>query len=378
MTYTDAQALKFSLLAEGAVLSDRAAAALNDIVDGGALSPADYASTTGLIVRLDREVWVNMPIERYNPNFVSTSTMVFDHGDDGFFVHGPSASASAEFWPPPLYHGTTGSNGLPINNYVFTHGDRARLSPTIGCAMECTFCNIPYDDAYAGTKPIDAMLEAVSRAMTDPRQPARHLLISGGTPGPPHVAALRDIYERVIAGLPGVDVDIMMVPVDGLFDLPRLDALGLNEISINLELWSEDLARTVMRHKHRQGRQHYLDFLADAADVLGGHRVRSMLMVGIEPLESTLEGVEAIAARGCVPVLSPFRPDPATPMAGERPPDAQLLREAHERAADIADRHGVSLGPSCVPCSHNTLDFGAASRSDHTHSHDPVLVSGRS
>ena len=359
---TEPQRLKLELLARGAIVSPAARNALHELTREDRVSPADYASTSGIIARLDGVEWVNIPIEEHNPNFVASSPYVFDHRD-GFFVHGAGMEAEAEFWPLPDYHGRLGSNGRPLNNYVFTHGDRVRLSPTIGCAMECTFCNIPYDDAYAGVKPIEAMLEAVRIAVSDPGQPARHMLISGGTPGPPHVAALREVYYEVLQEFAPLGVDIMMVPVDGLFDLQKLDELGVRELSINLELWDEKLASTVMRHKYRQGRQHYLDFLETAAETLGGSRVRSMLMVGIEPLESTLEAVEAIAARGCIPVLSPFRPDPVTPMAAAAPPSAEDLRVAYERAIEIATRHDVSLGPTCDPCTHNTLAFATGSAS---------------
>jgi hypothetical protein len=357
--YSEAQQLKFELLAKGAVISPRARGALNELTHEGRISPADYASTSGIIVRLDETEWVNVPVEDHNPNFVSTTPYTLDHGDEGFVMQGAGLAAEAEFWPLPGYHGNTGPNGRPLNNYVFTHGDRVRLSPTIGCAMECTFCNIPYDDIYGGVKPIDAMLHALGVAVEDPVQPARHMLISGGTPGPPHVSALREVYYAVLDKFSPRGVDIMMVPVDGLFDLPKLNALGVNELSINLELWDEKLAATAMRHKHRQGRQGYLDFLETAAGELGGHRVRSMLMVGIEPIDSTMEAVDAIARRGCVPVLSPFRPDPITPMASSAPPTAKDLMVAFERGSEIAHRHGVALGPSCDPCTHNTLNFAS-------------------
>ncbi|KQQ07561.1 radical SAM protein [Rathayibacter sp. Leaf296] len=373
-SFTPAQQLKFSLLADGAVISPSAQSALDDIVHGGELSPADYASTSGLIIRMEDDVWVNMPVERYNPNFVPGTTLVFDHGSDGFFVHGRGFESSASYWVPPSYLGGTTSTGRPLNNYVFTHGDRVRLSPTIGCAMVCDFCNIPFDDRYAGLKPVEIMLESVRTALGDELQPGRHLLISGGTPGPPHVPAMREAYEAVLQEFAGLEIDIMMVPLDGLYDLPRLDALGLHEISINLEVYSETIAQKIMPHKFRQGRSYYLDFLATAAEEIGGHRVRSMLMVGLEPLESTLEGVEAILERGCRPVLSPFRPDPATPLRDSRPPSAEELREVFLRASDLADSYGIELGPDCPPDTHNTLTL---SRTPVEYRHElPVMFSG--
>lgn len=375
---TQAQKLKFQLLAHGASVTPGAVAALDAAVDGTEWSPADYASTKGLIVRLEDDVWVNMPVERYNPAVASGSEIMFDVDADGFFVDGVGLRSRADFWRPPRYLGATAANGRPIKNFVVGHGDRVRLSPTIGCAMVCDFCNIPFDDAYAGLKPLDVMIDSLHVAFGDPIQPAQHILISGGTPGPPHVKGLREVYERVIAEFPERLVDIMMVPVDGLFDLPALDALGLNQISINLEIFDEDVAARVMRHKHRQGRQYYLDFLENAADVLGPGRVRSMLMVGLESMDSTLAGVRALLERGCVPVLSPFVPDAVTPMADSRPPTAEYTLEVFLRATELAEEYGVSLGPDCVPCMHNTMalpGYGAHPASTYPHNH-PVLASG--
>lgn len=371
---TPAEHLKFILLAEGAAVTPAAAKRLDEIVEGGPWSPDDYASTRGLILRLADDVWVNVPVERYNANFVPGTTMTFDLGPDGFFVHGQGLESPAEFWPPAAFHFDKNADGRPYWNFVVTHGDRARLSPTIGCAMVCDFCNIPFDDTYAGVKPLEPMLEAIRVALGDSRQPGQHLLISGGTPGRAHIPALQAVYESVLQSFPGLAVDIMMVPLPGLFDLPRLDYLGVNELSINLEIWDEELASHLMRHKHRQGRRYYLDFLQDAAEILGPGRVRSMLMVGIEPAESTLAGTRAILERGCIPVLSPFKPDPATPLANWRPPRADETLDLYLRAAEIAEELGGALGPTCPPCTHNTLSFARRDASGASYDHAVPLL----
>ena len=134
--------------------------------------------------------------------------------------------------------------------------------------MTCTFCNIPYDDPLDvyGTKPIDALLEAARIAIGDQRQPAHHMLISGGTPKRPDFDFMQELYQRVLLEFPDIPVDIMMVPLPGLLDLPLLDKLGLNEISINIEVFSETSAKQVMRNKYNQGLRFYLDFIAQAAE----------------------------------------------------------------------------------------------------------------
>jgi Radical SAM superfamily len=375
MTLSVAQRLKFQLLAEGVEISQTARHALHEITDQADLTPADYASTTGLILELDDDVWVNAPINQYNPNFVSDSRYILDHGADGFRVHGAGLASPAKFWPPPSYHGSTASFGQ-LNNFVVTHGDRGRLSPVRGCAMTCTFCNIPYDDPLDvyNTKPVDALLQAAHVAISDKRQPAHHLLISGGTPKRPDFEFLQEVYRRVLLEFPQFAVDIMMVPLPGLFDLPELDRLGLNEISINIEVFSTSHAADLMRHKHNQGLDFYLDFIEQAADTLGPGRVRSMLMVGLEPMEMTLAGVAAIAKRGGIPVLSPFRPDPATPLRDRKPAGAAELEQTYLRAMDVVASAGAVLGPDCPPCTHNTLGF-ATPGSAATYRHPrPVMV----
>ena len=254
----------------------------------------------------------------------------------GFTIRGEGLSSQAQFWPQPQYHGDVGVTGRALNDFVVTHGDRVRLSPLQGCAIVCKFCDVPYGSRYA-LKPIEGMVDGIRRALADPRQPARHVLISGGTPRPQDVPWLRDVYAAMLSTFSTIEIDIMMVPVPGLLDIDELHRLGVREFSINIELFSDDVARVLMPQKHRQGREAYLDFIERAASIMGAGRARSMLMVGLEPIEQTLLGVEAIIDRGGTPVLSPFRPDPSTPLASLPPPSAEVLEETFLRASEIAD-----------------------------------------
>jgi hypothetical protein len=370
---TAVQRMKLQLLADGLAVDDDAAARLRAVNDDRSLTPADYASTSGLILELAGEVWVNAPIATYNPSFVRSPRHHLRVEDDQLVVEGPDAAATARVWLPPRYHGQDDEDFGPFNNYAFTHGDRVRLAPIRGCGMTCQFCNIPYEDRY-GTKPAEALVTALDRALRDELQPARHVLISGGTPHARDADYLRDVYRTVLKTFPEVDIDIMMSPAHDVLDLEELDELGVHELSINLEITNQALASRMMRQKHAQGLDHHLGWLAKAADVLGGHRVRSMLMVGLEPLEDTVRGVELILERGCVPVLSPFRPDEATPLRNLAPPSAAQLEETYLAAVELADAAGVALGPTCAPCTHNTLTFVPSSAIDAAEHRHPTMA----
>ena len=69
-----------------------------------------------------------------------------------------------------------------------------------------------------------------------------------------------------------------------------------------------DYLRYYCPKKNAIGQENYLKFIDYAVDIFGVNNVRSLLIVGIEPLEETLKGVEKLAQRGCNPVLSPLYP----------------------------------------------------------------------
>ncbi|MEA2326956.1 MAG: hypothetical protein QOE68_1915, partial [Thermoanaerobaculia bacterium] len=133
-------------------------------------------------------------------------------------------------------------------------------------------------------------------------------------------------------------------------------------LSVNLEIWDEERARRVTPNKARLlGRNHYLAYIAAAVKAFGVGRVQSLMVFGsaIEPIQNTIEAVRALADRGCMPVLSPFRPDPTTPMGKENPTTIEEMRRVYWESVEICMKSGtgVRLGPRCIPCMHNTLTF---------------------
>ena len=353
MSLTAIQILKIRLMVEGLSLSQEVRSAIP-----GPLTLADYASTSGLTLRLEDDIWVNAPFIDFNPNFVTNpeSELIIDQGE--LYIQSEELGVKVRAWfiPVPNYHDKKNQRGELYTSFGITHSDRVRISPIAGCAITCTFCDSPYTLRYK-TKDAADLIETTNIALHDEQLPAKHVMISGGTPKPEDYDYLNEVYEKVVEAFPRINIDVMMIPIPGLLDAQHLKDIGIHSLCINIEMFNQELARRVMSGKWRTSRERYLKFIEGAVRIFGEDGVRSLILVGIEPLEDTLKGVEALAQIGCDPVLRPFRPDPATPMRDVPPPSVELLIEAYEKSEEIVARHGVKLGPRCIPCMHNTLTF---------------------
>lgn len=144
-------------------------------------------------------------------------------------------------------------------------------------------------------------------------------------------------------------------PSDSVF-LDELYKCGLNEVGMNIEIWNRSLAKKLMPGKGSIPLRRYLGALEHAVSIWGSAgAVRSILIAGLEPLESTLKGVEELAKRHVMPILSPFRPVPNTPAENHSMLDGETMFRLWVEAQDICENHGMTLGPLCVCCQNNTI-----------------------
>ena len=149
--------------------------------------------------------------------------------------------------PLPGYLNARASSGLEITEIVMSHGDRVRLSPIDGCAYDCSFCDmaeLPYI-RYS----TEELVEALAIAAADEVLPVRHALISGGSPRARHY----EEFERTVTSLiesTHLPMDLMLSPQvnnDGLLD--RLKAAGLQDFSINIEVFAPAPALSALGHE---------------------------------------------------------------------------------------------------------------------------------
>lgn len=346
---TAVQRLKLEIFERGIAVDDLAK---EKLTNGGreGLTHADYPTTGGLTLVLPEDVYVNAPvcpISCETPAAVLTATD--DEGD--FFLHAGDLRIRAIALPLPGY---LKADELTRDG-LMTHADRARISPVGGCSANCAFCDSP--DVPYRLRPPDQLMSAFQLALDDERLPPRHVLVSGGTPRPWDREYLDGVYARIIRESP-LPVDVMLAPRPDTNIIDWLVELGVFGFAINLELFNCKVAARLTPFKQGLGLEEFAHSIGRAVELTGGEgRVRSLLLVGLESVEDTLRGVRFLAELGCDPCLSPFRPAVGTVLANHPLPEASMMEDVYLASLEIAEQHGVRLGPRCIPCQHNTVAF---------------------
>ena len=150
-------------------------------------------------------------------------------------------------------------------------------------------------------------------------------------------------------------VAVVGAPAD-LSVLPKYKEAGYANISTNIEVWDKNLFASICpgKEKRNGGWRHWVDSLEASVEIFGNGNVHSTIVGGLEPKESTLEGIEYLASKGIVCHFSAFRPEKGTALEGYRSPEASFHWDLLDKATDIFRRYGFNTlqlfsGPASGP-----------------------------
>lgn len=289
--------------------------------------------------------------------------------DDHFYLAEADGTpiCQVKFMPEPTYY----SNFTTSGKSMASVGQQCFMKLAIGvfglCSLNldpntaCQFCAIhSAQKTDSCTKSDLDILETVDAVRnSELGEVIDTVMLGGGTPSSADRGAKRfsNLAHQIGLKVPW-RITAMMVPPSSNDDLRRMRDSGIKEVSINLEFGSEKAFREYTPGKERLiGRKRYLDSLSSAAEIFGNYNVQSLLVLGLEDSEKTLEAVEWLAKHHIIPVLSPFRPLPGTMLSGHPPPTAEYLLDIYKQARQIVNNHGGFLGPRCIPCQCNTMSL---------------------
>lgn len=299
---------------------------------------------------------VNAPV--HEP-FAKTSRIVLRRTETGYRIDdGDEVLCEALPFAWPRWYDQECDDGTPMSLVVSAHCDTSLYSAIYqgGCDywqddMMCQFCAMKVDQKSKWRK-VSTIAEVCKAAIAE--NPAAEITLGGGTRLTPdksakHKAAgIAELKKEV-----DIPVCVEMAAPDTDDWIDRLKDAGLGSILMNLELWDEDIRARVMPGKAAISRKRYLDALGYSAKVLGDAQVSSQIIVGLEPVECSLEAVRAVADVGAIPLPVVFRPLPGTGLAHiPTPALADVLAVFQETVAVMKKREldGAKTRSGCALC----------------------------
>lgn len=310
---------------------------------------------------LDGEAFtsVNAPVRE---PFVRRSTIHLQREPGGYAVfEGDERLCAAEPFAWPRWYQRAASNGAPMSTVVSAHCDTSLYTAIYqgGCDywhddQMCAFCAMKIDQK-SQWRPVELIIEVAKAAKEE--NPAAEISFGGGTrltpdKGARHKAKAIAAFKREV----DMPVCVEMAPPDTDDWIDRLKDSGLDAVLFNLELWNDERRRALMPGKAAITRARYLDALSYAAKVLGPNQSSSQVIVGLEPVEDTLQAVRAVIDAGAIPLPVVFRPLPGTALSEHPTPPLDEVLEVFEktyqwmegaRLAGAESRSGCALCGAC-------------------------------
>ena len=132
----------------------------------------------------------------------------------------------------------------------------------------------------------------------------------------PYITAIKKNFDTLLA--------VEAHPPDKDAWIDRTYAMGVDSIAYHLDIYNPERFANICPGKTRHiGRDRYLDALQYAASIFPSGTVTSNLIVGLEPLESTTEGIDHLTKMEVVPLLPIFKPLDGSEYRGHKIPDTE-------------------------------------------------------
>ena len=304
--------LKLDLMRQGAHIETQALASLEErgyrVEANGPFGGVDDVD-----IVLGQDTWVSVPLVS---SAQSTPYRLRQDGDEGYAVirvEGEELKSSARLSPRSHVFSHTTKQGIPFGRFGTVHGPYLALSPTNKCTFlptndRCRFCGVvAHPDENAGLA-VDDVLEAIRIARAEHPVNVVYLSIGHLSSDDGGVAFLEP-YVRAIKKHFDILVSVDALPPKDNKWIDRTYGMGVDAVSYNLEIFDDELFRQVCPGPARViGRERFLEALEYATTVFPSGGVTCHLIVGLEPLESTHAGIDALTKMGVLPVLPVFRP----------------------------------------------------------------------
>lgn len=288
---------------------------------------AEHASADpgrGLELLLPEDVWVNVPIDE---QAATDSPFLLSGAGDRCTLQRNGDRVPVHLVPPPHFYRLTTKAGTPMARVGEVYGSCIAINPAAACGFSlrgapCRFCRSGTGVAISDGFPLSLseVVEVVRAAFAEGVVECVYFnppYVGGEDAGiaflQPYIQAIKKHFDTLVA------VQIHPPRTNGWID--RTYAMGVDALSYGVEIHNDEvLGRHCAGRVRHIGRERYYDALAYAASVFPSGTVWSDLVLGLEPIDSTMRGIDTLTGMGVLPVLSLHRSPSGSALSSDPPP----------------------------------------------------------
>ena len=310
----------------------------------------DFASREIEIV-LPEDIVAQCPI---SPSMSANSPFELGLKNDRFLLI-DSRSANAEptpvsVIPAPQFYNLETSLGTPMWKIGTVQAGYISIDPSTSCGFAtkdaaCKFCTLSGSSPKAPEQlaEIEDVVEVVRAAFDEGA--AEFVYFNTGyfdrDDGgfeilAPYIEAVKKHVDTLVA--------VQSHPPRQNKWIDRIYAAGVDALSYSIEIYDPDILRELCRGRSEfVGRERYYEALDYAVTIFPSGTVWSDLVVGLEPPESTIAGIDKLTEMGVLPVLSLFRPLEESGLADVSPPDPASVAPIYAHLYTAVKKAGLNV-----------------------------------
>lgn len=308
-------------------------------------------------------------------NVENNSEWLLDYADNTYFLKNRDEDFSypVSFPLKPAFYSKILQNNQNLSQVITLYGGGSLGIFAYGkCNLveinkPCHYCSISQNrdkgtDFVLTVNP-NLVYESVSLALQDTKCPANQIMLNGGNfkdrdkSFSHYIQLVESIMRAVRDSDRQIDVHLIVYPPEDLSLLQKLRDLDIC-IAMNTEVFDAELFQKYCPGKvETGGQQHILDALETAAEIMGERKVYSILVGGLEPLDSLNNGLNHLAKIGVTPVINVLHTDPGTPLEQFPKPSTDQILSMGKALQDVYQEY--ELKPFYHQCGRNSIDSEA-------------------
>ena len=228
--------------------------------------------------------------------------------------------------------------------------------------QQCAFCNLVSTSKVYGSvmkkKDFEEIGEVAREAWSEGN--VRHVNITGGCfNNQAEVRVITDLLASIRAATGFDRVPGVLLPSPAKGDaIQRYYDAGITSLGYSMEIWDERYYQAICPGKAATTTHgEFIESIRAAVKVFGEGNVYAMLVMGLEPKETFLEGIKTLTGLGANVTPYVWAANPGSKLSGHRAPFPEWFEETTLEAAQIVRNSGVPSGEknNCSRCDGNTL-----------------------